>query len=1282
VTRRRIALLFTPALLLLLVAGGFAWLLHSEAGARWILQRAASTVPGQLRYRETHGDLQSGLRVAGLAYHDDALSVEADRVGLRLSLDFWPPAVSVHNLEFGQLVIRAGNGPEAEEAANPADWLPQLGLPVPVKFERVRGERLDWFGAAPEPVLAVRELELAGFWFRELELREAHARFAGSRWKANLTFSFQPPHELALNLEGTVEAPDGQDSSAPLALTARASGDLGQARWELQLDDPPLAASGELSDLLGTLRWDLQMNAGRLQWPLAGTEPSLVLQNLAVSSYGTLDDYGLEFAADLSGPGIPPTPFSAVGSGNLSGVDFERLGAAGDSIRFDGSGRVDWQSTPEASATLEVSRFSPAYWLEAWGDAEPLRGRLQLSWSGQRLGFELADVAAAGTLAAAEGSGALDLGDGTLAAELAWQGFAWPPGAAEAVVASGGGRASLGGHLEAWTVSGELDLSGPDFPPGRLQVRGGGDAESLHLEVPRGDVLGGRLAGELDVRWSPDLSWAVAADVENLSTAPLAPDFPGRVSGTLAVRGRPQPPALEIDIQGLSGVVRERPVQAQGQLLLESGRIVARGLQIRSGQSRLALDGHQASARGLSFTAEIHSLSDLLDDASGSFKGTGIVALDANRPRLRLDGQGRDLAWGENSVAAVSIATGPEPGEAIRLEIEGLELGDQRIDRVRVEASGERPLDRLEGHAESAGGSLDIRLQGRVMDWSDLTGGGWAGELQSLRLSEHGPGFIELEQPVAATLNGNTMALERACFRGSLAGRLCLETNWSPRGGRSLAASLEEISPNLAMTLLDSELSFSQRVSGVFEWRQAKGAKPTALLRLQISEGEITLVGEEETLLATGAGWFGFELAEGRLYGGNLDIPIPGSGAIDTDFGAPDLAAGLGSPVQGRIRVNLNSIEPLLRLLPGIEGSSGPLAAELDFSGTLADPELTGHVSLVRGSISHEATGLLLEELRLAGSVYRYDQAELSGTFRAGSGEGSIRTVLNFSNLLEPELLLQVQGDDLTLVDVPGLNVTATPDVRLVWREGILSLDGKVIVPAARLSPLILPVSAATESPDLVIVAGHDPLAEQQADAPRERRLRGSLELELGDDVRLLLDRAKAQLRGGARFTWDGPALPVADGGFTLGGEILAYGQLLKVTEGRVNFSNRPADNPFLNIRAEREIFGNSQVTRAGVLVTGTLKEPVVEPYSVPMTTRERALTLLITGSDFDYEQGVGSVEVGMYVAPKLFISYGIGLFEDQNVISARYDLGKGFGIKTTSGQRETGADISYTIER
>jgi translocation and assembly module TamB len=509
---------------------------------------------------------------------------------------------------------------------------------------------------------------------------------------------------------------------------------------------------------------------------------------------------------------------------------------------------------------------------------------------------------------------------------------------------------------------------------------------------------------------------------------------------------------------------------------------------------------------------------------------------------------------------------------------------------------------------------------------------------------------------------------------------LCLEGGWRSQGEVLVEASLEDLSPNLALSLADSDLTFSQLLSGTVAWRQSSVSKPKATVDLTISAGEVSAEGEP--VLATGPGRFGFEIADGRLFGGNLDIPVPGFGGIDTDFSVPDLANGLDSPAQGRFQLNLRDIEPLLDLIPVIEGSSGPVAADMRIGGTLADPRFTGHLSLVRGRVSHFPSGLLLENLQLAGAVYEFDQTELTGTFQAGEGQGSIRAVLNFDDILAPEVLVQLEGQNLTLVNVPDLSVKADPDLRLIWRGNTLDVAGRVTVPEARLSPRYLPTTGATESPDVVIVAGVDPNAPPEPAASSDLQIRGELELELGKDVLLQLERAKARLGGTALFSWDGPWIPTATGGFDLSGEILAYGQLLSVSEGRINFANRPADNPFLTIRAEREIFGNSLIRRAGVLVTGTLKRPLLETYTDPMTTRERALTLLVTGNDFDYEQGVGAVEVGMYVAPKLFISYGVGLFDEQNVISARYDLGRSFGIKATSGQRETGVDVSYTIER
>jgi translocation and assembly module TamB len=1280
--RRRIAVLFLPVLLILALAGAFAWLLHTEPGARWILGRVNAAVPGQIEYRRIHGDLQSGLGVEGFRYRQNGLSVSADSLELRLDLGFWPPAVTVHHLRLGSLELRStpASGPGAE--ASPKEWLPALSLPFPVELREFRAERISWYADFGDPAFELRELALAADWYRALELRRLEALVGVSRWQGELAFDFRAPHVLDLDLSLSVPPTEASGIDQPLEIRAVAGGDLQQSRWDVELADPELRVHGELRDLLREPGWDLQLTAGHLQWPLSGVEPALSLDGLVASSYGTVADYGLELDTEIGGAGIPVLRGRLVGTGNASGLEIEALDLDGEAARLEGEGRIDWQTALQVQAKLLVSRIDPGAWLPVWGDAEPVRGQLELSWTDSLLEVERLEFEAPGTFEAFLGSGTVDLSAGSVAARLQWRNLVWPPGEDLPYVSSADGSATLGGRLEDWTIEGELALSGPNLPPGRLQVNGRGDGESLHLVVPRGAVLGGSLAGTVDVTWLPQAHWAVTAQLNDLATAPLTPYLPGRISGEISVTGRQEPFLTEIGIEDLHGVIRERRVRANGGISIQQGQLLARDLEVHSGGSSVTLDGRIDGPEGLAFTANIATLADFLDDASGSFAGSGSISLDPAKPAVRIDGTGRELSWGQAMVGELVASTERRDGDLLRIELSDSDFGETTVESLSATFSGERPLDHLELNASLAGSEIALQLDGGVNDWRSPLSSGWSGRLQTLRLDGDGPGFIELEKAVDLQVSADALALAQACFLGSSEGRSCLETTWRPRGERTLEASLEAVSPNLALNLLGFDFAFTQLLSGTLDWRQSPGSQAAAEVNLRLSAGELIERGDEEAILRTGPGRFGFKVADGRLYEGALDIPIAGAGGINMNFGVPDLSDGIDSVVQGRLLVSLSSIEPILRLFPEIEGTSGPVAADMNFSGTLADPEFTGHASLVRGTLSHFASGLLLEDIRLAGAVYQYDQTELSGTFRAGDGQGSIRAVLNFSELLQPELLLQISGDDLTLVNVPDLTVKADPDIRLVWRDGVINVGGRVAIPAARVSPRYLPTSASVESADVVIVAGRDPLAEEQASKATDWRIRGELELELGNGVEVQLDRAKAQLRGTTKFQWNGPLIPVADGGFNLSGEIYAYGQLLKVTEGRVNFSGRPADNPFLNVRAEREIYGNSQVSRAGVLVTGSLKRPVLEPYSVPMTTRERALTLLITGSDINYDQGVGTVEVGMYVAPKLFISYGIGLFEDQSVISARYDLGRGFGIKTTSGQRETGADISYTIER
>ena len=58
--------------------------------------------------------------------------------------------------------------------------------------------------------------------------------------------------------------------------------------------------------------------------------------------------------------------------------------------------------------------------------------------------------------------------------------------------------------------------------------------------------------------------------------------------------------------------------------------------------------------------------------------------------------------------------------------------------------------------------------------------------------------------------------------------------------------------------------------------------------------------------------------------------------------------------------------------------------------------------------------------------------------------------------------------------------------------------------------------------------------------------------------------------------------------------------------------------------------------------MTGSADNPEVKAYTVPLTTVDRAWAVLLTGSDVNLGQGVGALDVGTYIAPRLYLSYGV----------------------------------------
>ena len=190
-----------------------------------------------------------------------------------------------------------------------------------------------------------------------------------------------------------------------------------------------------------------------------------------------------------------------------------------------------------------------------------------------------------------------------------------------------------------------------------------------------------------------------------------------------------------------------------------------------------------------------------------------------------------------------------------------------------------------------------------------------------------------------------------------------------------------------------------------------------------------------------------------------------------------------------------------------------------------------------------------------------------------------------------------------------------------------------------------------------------------------------------------------------------------------------AYGQDLTLDHGRLIFAGGPIDNPGLDLKAFRKA---TDGTVAGINIAGTLRAPQATLYSDPVMDESDALAYLLLGPSAravlaaggepgrqrrhlagaeggepggeedrlalrpaggDGSRPTGGIKetslvVGKYLSPRLYVNYGLGLFQPINTFTIRYLLGRQWSLQAQQGAavggqgQATGVDILYTVER
>lgn len=950
-----------------------------------------------------------------------------------------------------------------------------------------------------------------------------------------------------------------------------------------------------------------------------------------------------------------------------------------------GEGALSLEQPYAADANVDANLLIPLA-----GQQDPLSLRLESRLGGQIEAYKLAldAVAEIGSLGV-ELEGTVDLQDASLEGEAEWRNFSWPLDQEEAAqVVSPAGQVSLFGTFDDWRVTGDAEVQAPGFADGVLVFDARGDQEHVKADISEGRLLGGSLSGQVNYNWAEGGIFDLRFETENLSTGPLYPPLPAVVSATFSASGRQEPMTVFVDVERLQAVVSGQEVSASGKAGYGPGELRFDSFELRSQGSSVVLNGSLDRPDGLDFAADVREIGAFMPGASGNLTAGGNLRMAEGQPRLQLAAKGQALSWQDISMPSVVIRDMPSlsPGAFASLQVELLnpEYAGQALDFVTLD------LD-LGGTRQSAtllAGAGDYRLstamagfiQNRDAPMADWV---WQGNLEDLALLGQGDELVlELEAPAGLSLEASEARMDNACFALAAGPRACYEGSWQEKAGFLAHMKLHQASLDLLNLVVQTDFAYTQLFDGEASFSAAPGSMPDITAGFNISSGYIHFADDDEPILQTGDGSIGVEISKGSLTSGFFDLPLPGQGEIDLNFEIADLKMGLDSALAGQLSLDMEDLDALAVVLPWVDQLGGRLDVNLDLSGTAGSPRIDGGLKLVDGSLLHSASGLRISDVQLAGHLEGKRETRLEGSFRAVEGEGKLLALVDLNDILSPSVTVSVSGKALKLFDSKDLQLLVEPDFQVAWTNRGIGLDGRIDIPSAMLAPAMIPVAPVTESADLQIVAGEIPGEAETGETKSRLALHGALDISLGDDVKLDISVAKLDVSGSTRFTWTGDQIPMANGSLNLEGEILAFGQLLEIDRGTIGFPDVPADNPHLYIQAERRIYGNSEVRRAGLLVAGTLRRPVIEPYTDPITTRERAQTLLITGSDFNMERGVGALNVGTYIAPRLFVSYGIGVFEDGNVFGIRYDLSETWGIKATSGERGTGADISYTIDQ
>ena len=899
-----------------------------------------------------------------------------------------------------------------------------------------------------------------------------------------------------------------------------------------------------------------------------------------------------------------------------------------------------------------------------------------------------------------------------LAGSLSWRSLR----ALDGRLTSTAGELRFEGDTGAVAVELSGDLLAAGAPPAQLTAsftatQTGIDASRLELQV-----LDGRIEGHGALRTDGG-GLEIALTASDLDPSTFWPMPAGRVGGRISVIARDPLHASDwrITLAELHGDVDGRAVSGSGALLSGDDGLTLRDLVLDIGTNRLTATGAISPAWSLRWTLHAPQFGALIDGASGSVEAHGVLTGSDTVP-----GGSAEFALTEASYLGIGAASGT--GSVTATRFNGVP------DTLLLTLTGASFAD-----GERADAQIDLRRDGdRHRGELGLTGEGWRLHAAALGVAEAGSWRGEISNlsfegidgevwrsAAAAPLHADAsgISLGRSCLQlRSATG--CVSFDWPAGSDWRLAATLADLRlenlPRFAAGVMQSG-----RVDGAL---QLSGSAAPATGRLSLRGDGLRLATRTgdgvEDLLTLGSAVAEVVLADDQQTT-HLQLSGTDGSTLDATLRSP-VSGGrlvLDAPIVGRLDAGWRDLSIAPLLFTEVGRANGVLEFALDVAGSLNRPTLTGEISLADGGATIPSLGITLTEIAL-GLAATETGLRLTGRAHSGGGE------LVIDADLDPDQrhlrgTATVTGNGFQAVSLQAADVRISPDLLLTMDGADVALQGSLRIGPARITPdrFAAPIRV---SSDQRIVGVEAPTGDGDRIS-----LRTDLRVEFGDDVRIEGEPLRARLQG-SLMVHDRPGqITTADGQLDLGdGTYLAFGRQLTIEHGRLLFTGGALADPGLDVRAVRAEDTVGESVRVGVDVRGTLRNPVLRLFSTPPMPQAQIVSHLLTGRGLadlepDQEALVASarstlalesgnllaaqlsrrlgqnevnirpgeeierteIELGRWLSPRLYVSYGVGLFESFESYRMRYLISQHWSLLTVSSLEDS-VDLQYSVER